>query len=322
VVNLFSPGDCIVAASIGLFSERMAVIGEKHGLSVIRIAKEWGTSIKADEVCRILNDDGDQRIKAVCLPQNETTSGVVNDIRAVAEAMARTGHPAIIIVDAVSSLACVPLETDSWGLDLVVSGSQKGLMLPPGLGFVSIGPRAWQLVQQSSMPRWYWDYKAVKDKQADLQFPYTPPTSLLFGLKEALSILAEEGLEKVWYRHSMIATAVRKSAEAMGLALFSEVSYESDAVTAIHIPDGIRHKDLANLLRTKYGVIIGGGLERLQGKIFRIGHMGAIHMPEVFAIMGSVEMALKELGYAVELGTANTAASQVLMEMADSCGVS
>jgi len=315
VVNLFSPGDSIVAASIGLFSERMALIAENHGLSVIRITKDWGSSIRADDVRTLLEEDPDHRIKAVCLPHNETTSGVVNDIRAVARAMSQTGHPAIIIVDAVSSLACVPLETDLWGLDLVISGSQKGLMLPPGLGFVSISHRAWQMVEQSGMPKWYWDYRAARAKQSDFQFPYTPPTNLLFGLKEALSLLAEEGLENVWRRHSMIAAAVRSAAVAMGLTLFAEESAESDAVTAINIPDGIRHKDLAGLLRDKYRVIIGGGLERLQGKIFRIGHMGAIHMPEVFAIMGSVEMALKELGYSVELGSANRAASKTLMEM-------
>jgi aspartate aminotransferase-like enzyme len=315
VVNLFSPGDRVVAASIGLFSERMALIAENHGLSVTRMAKEWGNAIKVDDVCSLLDEDSDHRIKAVCLPQNETTSGVVNDIEAVAIAMSQIGHPAIIVVDAVSSLACVPLETDSWGLDVVVSGSQKGLMLPPGLGFVSISDRAWQMVEQSRMNRWYWDYRAVKAKQSAYQFPYTPPTNLLFGLNEALSILEEEGLENVWRRHSVIAGAVRSAAVAMGLTLFAEESSESDAVTAIHIPDGIRHKDLASLLRTKYGVIIGGGLERLQGKIFRIGHMGAIHMPEVFAIMGCVEMALKELGYPVELGSANRAAGRILMEM-------
>lgn len=314
VVNLFSPGDTIVAASLGVFSDRVAVIAEKHGVNAIRISKEWGQSVKPEDIVAVLNEDTDKKIKAVCLPQNETTSGVVNDIEAVSKAMKETNHPAILMVDAVSSLACMPLETDAWGVDVVVVGSQKGLMLPPGLGMVSLSAKAWELVEKSTMPRWYWDYKAVKERLKINQFPYTPPTSLLFGLSEAIDILEEEGLENVFDRHELVAGVIRDAIEAMGLTLFAEKGYESAAVTAINMPEGIAYKDLAGLLNKKYGVIIGGGLQKLQGKIFRIGHLGSIHNTDIYAIMCAVEAALVELGYEVELGTAAKAISKVYLQ--------
>jgi aspartate aminotransferase-like enzyme len=178
-------------------------------------------------------------------------------------------------------------------------------MLPPGLSMISVSERAWKVSEKSTMPRWYWDYKAVKAKMEEKQLPYTPPTTLLFGLKEALSIiLEEEGLENIWARHALIGRLTRNALRAMGLNLFAEEGYESDTVTAVYVPDGIRYKELGNLLREKYGVVIGGGLGRLQGKIFRIGHLGAIFELDMYAVLGALEMALYELGYKVELGTA------------------
>ena len=292
IVNLFSPGDTIVAASIGVFSERVAIIAERYGLNVIRISKEWGEAVKPEDVKKVLEEDVDKKIKGVCLPQNETTSGVTNDIEGISKAIKEINHPATLIVDAVSSLACMPLETDNWGVDVVATASQKGLMLPPGMGIVSVSPKAWELVEKSTMPKWYWSYKAVKEKMESRQFPYTPATTLLFGLSEALDVLEEEGLENVYRRHELLATAVREAAKAMGLSLFAEDGYQSNAVTAITVPEGIKYKELANILNTKYGVVIGGGLQKLQGKIFRIGHLGSIHMTDIYAIMSAVEIAL------------------------------
>lgn len=311
IVNLFSPGDPILVVSQGLFSERMAVIAGRYGLAVQRVQKEWGQAARAEDILAVLERDPEQRLKAVCLPQHETTTGVSNDVAAIARALADSGHPAILVVDAVSSLACLPLETDAWGIDVAVSASQKGLMLPPGLAIVAVGPRAWQLAEVATLPRWYWDYRAVQSRLRDHQLPYTPPTSLLFGLKEALAVLQEEGLDHVWRRHALIGRAVRASVEAMGLALLAEEPARSDAVTAIHMPSGIDYEDLAGVLLDQYRVVIGEGLQQLKGRIFRIGHMGAIHKPEVFAIMGSVELALHDLGWAVELGAANRAVSLV-----------
>jgi len=314
IVNLFSPGDTILSVTLGVFSERVAIIAENHGLKVIRVEVELGKAVRPQAILDILERDLSKEIKAVCLPQNETTTGITNDIAMVSRALKESGHPAILVVDAVSSLACMPMETDLWDVDVVVSASQKGLMLPPGFGTVSINERGWKLVEQSTMAKWYWDYKAVKNKMLENQFPYTPPTTLLFGLVEALDIIEEEGLEKVWERHDLLSKAVRNAIKAMGLTLFSEEGYGSSTVTAITMPENIKYKDLAELLRTEYGVVIGGGLQNLQGKIFRIGHLGSIHKMDIYAVMGAIEMGLYQLGYKVELGTAAKAVANTFLE--------
>jgi aspartate aminotransferase-like enzyme len=314
IVNLLSPGDTIAAACHGLFSERVANIAENYGVNVIRIQKEWGQAVRASEIEAVLKEDVDKKIKAVCVPQNETTSGITNDIESIGKMMKESGHPAILIVDAVSSLACMPFETDAWGVDVAVTASQKGFMLPPGLSIIAVSERAWKLSEQSKMPKWYWDYKAVKAKMKEKQFPYTPATTLLFGLKESLNILEEEGLENVWTRHALMAEATRNALGAMGLTLFSEEGYASDTVTAINMPEGIKYKELAGILREKYGVVIGGGLQKLQGKIFRIGHLGCINKLDIYAVLGAVEMALYELGYKVELGTAAKAVAKTFLK--------
>lgn len=314
IVNLFSPGDTIVAACHGLFSERLALIAERYGVNTIKIQKEWGEAIKAEEIEEVLKQDVDKNIKAVCLPQNETTSGISNDIESIGKMMKESGHPALLIVDVVSSLACLPFETDAWGVDVAITASQKGFMLPPGLSMISISERAWKLTEESKLPKWYWDYKAVREKMEEKQLPYTPPTTLLFGLKESLDILEEEGIENVWNRHALMAQATRNAAKSMGLFLFAEPGYESDTVTAIYMPEEIVFKEFSNILKSKYDVVVGGGLQRLQGKILRIGHMGSIHELDVYAVMGAIEMSLFELGYKVELGTASKAVSETFLK--------
>lgn len=314
LVNLFSPGDTIITASQGVFSERVGVIGEKFNLKVIRIQSEWGKAVKAEEIEQVLLEDKEHLIKGVCLPQNETTTGITNDIESVSEMLRRTGHPAILIVDAVSSMACLPFETDQWNVDVVISASQKGFMLPPGLSMVCLNERAWKQSERSTMPRWYWDYKAVKDKMNEFQMPYTPPTGLLFGLRESLAILQEEGIENVWARHRQLGEIIRKGIRAMGLETFAEQGYESDTITSIRMPENIRYKDLAGILKEKYGVVIGGGLGKLQDKIFRIGHMGSIHIMEIYAILGAVELSLIELGFQVEAGSAARAVAEELLQ--------
>lgn len=310
VANLFNPGDTIVTSSIGVFSERMGNIAESFGLKTIRIEKEWGEAITYEDVKEILMKDKQKQIKAVCVPHNETTSGVTDDIEGISEAIKELEHPALLIVDAVSSLASIKLETDLWNVDVVIAASQKGLMLPPGLGIVSVSSKAWKAYEKSTMPRWYWDYGAVKERLKINQLPYTPPTTLLFGLREALKILQEEGIENVWQRHSLMAKAVRNSVKAMGMEVLADEKYASSTVTAIKLPENIKYEDLSKLLREKYNVIIGGGLGKLKGKIFRIGHLGSIHYLDIYAVMGAVEMALYELGYKVQLGTASKAVAE------------
>ncbi|MBK5241479.1 alanine--glyoxylate aminotransferase family protein [Clostridium sp.] len=313
VVNLLSPGDKIVTVCQGVFSERVAIIANIYDVNVIKIQKEWGKAVRAKEIEEILKNDTTQMIKAVFLPQNETTTGIANDIESVGKMMKQSGHPAVLIVDVVSSFACLPFKMDEWGVDVAITASQKGLMLPPGMSIVAVSERAWELIEKSKMPKWYFDYKAVKDKMKENQFPYTPATTLLFGLKEALTVIEEEGIENVWERHTKVAKAVRKSVKEMGLTLFSEEQYASDTVTAINMPDGIKYKELASILHKKYSVVIGGGLQTLQGKIFRIGHLGSIHELDIYAVMGAIEMTLFELGYNVELGTAAKAVAETYL---------
>lgn len=314
IANLFNPGDTIVTTSIGIFSERVGKIAENYGLKIIKIEKEWKEAITYEDVKNVLMKDEEKQIKAVCVPHNETTTGVTDDIKGISKAIKELEHPALLIVDAVSSLASIQLETDLWNIDIVVAASQKGLMLPPGLGIVSVSPKAWAAYEKSTMSRWYWDYGAVKERLKINQLPYTPPTTLLFGLRESLKILQEEGIENVWERHSLMAKAVRNAVKAMGLKVLADEKYASNTVTAIILPENIKYEDLASLLREKYNVIIGGGLGRLKGKVFRIGHLGSIHHLDIYAVMGAVEMALYELGYKVELGTASKAVAETFLK--------
>lgn len=314
VANLFSPGDTIAVVSQGVFSERIGKIADNFGVHVLRIEVEWGKAVRADEILKLLKEDTDQIIRAVCLPHNETTTAIANDVQAVGQMMQESGHPALLIVDAISSLACLPFEQDAWGVDVAISASQKGLMLPPGLSMVSLSRKAWEAQGRSTMPKWYWDYEAVLLKNKEGQMPYTPPTTLLFGLKESLAMLEEEGLEKVWERHALLAEAVRNALKAMGLEIFAEDDYASDALTAAYVPEGIKYKDLARILHDRYDVVIGGGLQKLQGKILRVGHMGAIYKMDVYAVLGAIELALIELGHPVEAGSAAASMTKTFLE--------
>jgi len=314
IVNFLSPGDTIAVACHGLFSERVAVIAENYGVNVIKIERVWGKAVKAEDIEAVLKDDVDKKIKAVCLPQNETTSGLTNDIETVGKMMKGSGHPALLIVDVVSSLACLPFDMDAWGVDVAITASQKGFMLPPGLSMIAVSEKAWKISDESKLPKWYWDYKAVRAKMLENQLPYTPPTTLLFGLKESLDILEEEGIENVLTRHALMAEATRNASKALGLSLFAEPGYESDTVTAIYMPEEIVFKEFSGILKSKYGVVVGGGLQKLQGKIFRIGHMGSIHKLDIYAVMGAIEMSLFELGYKVELGTASKAVAEIFLK--------
>lgn len=314
VVNLFSPGNKILAVSQGVFSERMATIAEKHNLQVRRLTKEWGFNIKAEEIQAVLEQDKEKKIKAVCLPHNETSTAVSNDLKEITKAIKEIEHPALIVVDAISSLACLPLESDLWKIDVVVASSQKGLMLPPGLGFVSVSDRAWESIETSSMAKWYWEYRAVKDSLKHHIFPYTPATTLFFGLKESLCMLAEEGIENVWERHAVMAEAVRNAAKGINLTLFAkEEKACSNTVTAILVPDQISYTELAEELKAKFNLEIGGGLQQLKGQIFRIGHLGSIHHLEIYAIMGAVEMILSQMGFPVKLGSAAEAVAKTFL---------
>src|SRR5579885_1586705 len=295
IVNCFSPGDEVLAVTIGVFGNRLAKIAEIFGLRVTRLEVPWGQA--ADPQAVIAQLDTLPNVRGVLLTHNETSTGVTNDIQALARAI-RTQRPdALIIVDAVSSLSCVDLRMDDWELDVVFTGSQKGWMIPPGLALIGVGPRAWKATQQARMPRMYWDFAWAKRSLEKGQTPYTPPVSLFFGLDAALEMMRAEGREAIFARHQAVGELTRARATQLGLELLADPAFASNTVTAIRIPQGIEVKALRKALREQDHVVIAGGQEQLEGKIVRVGHLGYVHQPEINAAMDALERQLVALGY-------------------------
>lgn len=308
IVNLLSPGDRVLAVNMGVFSQRMGQIAHSFGAAVTWIEKEWGTAVTAADYLAVLEQDHQHEYKAVFVTQNETATGVLVDVESVRRMLDELGHPALLVVDAVSSLAIVDLQTDAWGVDVAISASQKGLMLPGGLAAISVSPKAWEAHSKASMPKWYWNFGSMKQRMDIGQMPYTPAISLFFGLEVALQLLEAEGLENVFSRHARNAVAMQTGLMATGLELLVASKAErSPAVTAIKLPMDISYQALAQGAE-RLGVTIGGGLQRLEGKIFRVGHLGMLHEMEVIAVLGALEMVFYELGYRLRLGDATGAA--------------
>ncbi len=295
VVNLFNPGDVVLSAPIGVFGDRFAKVGETFGLKVTRVETEWGQAASPEAVAEALSRLPEA--KGVFLTQNETSTGVMNDIQALAKAVRAIRPDILICVDAVSSLSCVDLQMDAWDLDVVLTGSQKGWMVPPGLAMIGVSERAWKAHETSRMPRFYWDFTRVAKTADKGQTPYTPPVSIFFGLDVSLVMMREEGREAIFARHQRCADLTRERAVAMGLELFANPAVASNTVTAIKAPEGIGAKAITKALREQEGVVIAGGQERLEGQIIRIGHLGYVHEPEMTACMDALERQLKALGY-------------------------
>ena len=302
VANLCSPGERVLVVSAGHFGERWGAIASAYGTDVQTLEYAWGEIPVAEDVAGRLQELGGA--KAVFLTHSETSTGVVCDLQAIAAAVNEQG--ALSVVDAVSSLGAVPVETDAWGLDAVVSGSQKALMTPPGLAMVSVSERAWGARGES--PRFYFDWERTRKAQAALDAPFTPPVSLVAGLDVALGMLLDSGLEAVFDRHVRLGRACREGAKAMGLELFSPDEDRSAVVTAIRAPEGIDSTELVLLLRDRYGVTIAGAHGDLKGKVFRIGHIGYYDVFDITTALAAVELALVELGADVERGVAVTRA--------------
>jgi len=315
VVNTLSPGDKVLSVSIGAFGDRFAAITDTYGAEVIPLAYEWGQAASPDDVRQALAEHPD--VTAVLLTHNETSTGVTNPLEEIARAirealpLARTRErgpggegPPLILVDAVSSLSAIPLETDGWGLDVVVTGSQKGWMVPPGLAFVSMSDRAWRAYERAKMPRFYLDLGRHRDTLAKGQTPWTPTMSVFFGLDVALERMIEEGMERIFTRHATIGRSVRQGVKAMGLELLCEDErFASDTVTAVKCPEGVEVSSLRTLLEDEYGVVLAGGQGKLQGKIFRIGHLGLVEEEDIRQTLESLEMALPKLGWTAGVRT-------------------
>ncbi|MDA1189652.1 MAG: alanine--glyoxylate aminotransferase family protein, partial [Chloroflexi bacterium] len=266
VVNTLSPGDKVLCVTVGSFGDRYGEIAERYGAEVTRLAFEWGEAADADRVREAVKQ---AKYKAVLVTHNETSTGVQNDLGALAKAI-RSESDALILVDGVSSVASVPVRTDAWDLDVVATASQKGWMLPPGLAFVSFSKRAWKAHASSTMPRYYFDLSQYQHYFEIGQPPFTPGLSVYFALDKALKQLLDEGLGAVYERHASVAANVRRQVKALGLALFPVEAAASDTVTAVRVPEGVDGVKLLSAMRER-GVVLAGGHEKLKGKIIRIG---------------------------------------------------
>jgi len=306
VANLVSPGERVVVVSGGKFGERWAEIVPAYGAQAHVVQHPYGTAADPAALDEAL---ASTKAAVAFVTQNESSTGVLNDVRALAEA-ARS-HGALLAVDAVSGLGGAPLPMDEWGVDVVVAGSQKCLMLPPGLSFVAASPRAWERMEASGSPRYYLDLPAHRRALAKAQTPYTPAVSIIFGLEESLRLIEAEGLEAIFSRHRLMRDMVRSGVKAMGLELFvADETAASPTVTAVSGGDGFDAEALRKAAARR-GVVLGGGQGELKGRIFRIGHMGYAGPLDMIAALAAVELALQEMGEPVRLGAGLAAAQEV-----------
>ncbi|RJL08324.1 L-aspartate--glyoxylate aminotransferase BhcA [Paracoccus siganidrum] len=311
ITNTLSPGDKVLAARNGMFSHRWIDMCQRHGLDVQVVMQEWGEGVPADRFEEILTADKGHEIKVVLATHNETATGVRSDIAAVRRALDAAGHPALLFVDGVSSIGCYDFRMDEWGVDIAVTGSQKGFMLPPGLAIVGFSPRAMAAVEGAKLPRTFFDIRDMAKGYAVNGFPYTPPVGLLNGLNVACDMLLEEGLENVFARHHRIAEGVRKAVAAWGLKLCAlRPELYSDSVSAIRVPEGFDANLIVSHALNTYGVAFGTGLGDVAGKVFRIGHLGSL--TDVMALSGiaTAEMVMADLGLPVQLGSGVAAAQE------------
>jgi aspartate aminotransferase-like enzyme len=310
VANLTSPGDRQLVLSAGNFGERWAGMAKAFGADVVHTKLEWGEVPDPEDLRGALAGAPD--VKVVYLTHSETSTGVVCDIQSLAAVAKDAG--ALVVVDAVSSLGAVPLETDAWDIDVVVSGSQKALMTPPGVAFVSVSPAALDAAARSTSPRYTLDWERTRKAQAKLDAPFTPAVSIVRALDVALGLLLEEGLEAAFDRHARLGRACREGAKAMGLELFSPDDERSAVVTAIRAPDGVDATEIVSALEDRFGITIANGQGELKGKVFRIGHIGWFDVFDITTALAAVELALVDAGAEIERGVAVTRALEAWAE--------
>jgi alanine-glyoxylate transaminase/serine-glyoxylate transaminase/serine-pyruvate transaminase len=314
LVNAFSPGDRVLVFNCGVFSAGLAHIARRFGLEVDEVELRWGQEVPPEDVERRLKADTSARpYRALMVVHNETSTGVTSDVGAIRQAMDAAGHDALLIVDTVSSLASIDFQMDDWRVDIVICGSQKGLMLPPGLGILGVSRRALDAAKRSGgLPRHFWDWEPIMRENRFGLFPYTPATLMLFGLREALSMLVyEEGLELVYARHARLASGVRAAVSAWGLPTVCErPANASNTITAVRVPAGVDSNALVKHAREQYGLSLGGGIGQLSGQAFRIGHLGSLNELEVLGTIGGIELAFADLGLGIETGSGLLAAQR------------
>jgi aspartate aminotransferase-like enzyme len=294
IVNTLSPGDRVVAVTIGAFGNRFAQIAEAYGAHVHRLSFTWGQPADPDVLRRTLHDE--PATKAVLLTHNESSTGVTNDIAALA-AVAHQ-FEALVIVDSVSGLGAIPLPVDAWGIDVAVTASQKAWMAPPGLTMVSVSPRAWEERTRAKMPRFYWDFGPAKSYADRGQTPWTPAVSIAFALDVALNAMLAEGIENVFARHERVARMTRDGIRALGLSLIPEERWASNTVTAVAAPEGLDIRQLRRLCQEEHNVVLAGGQGELEGKCFRIGHLGWVDEAAIRDVLDALDAVLPTVGFA------------------------
>jgi len=309
VVNLLSPGDTALCVQGGKFGERWAELCKPYGINAEVLDAEWGTAVSPSEIEKRLK--ANPKIKAVFTTLCETSTGVTVDIEAIGRVVKNTA--AVLVVDAISGLGAIDIKCDAWSVDVCVSGSQKGLMLPPGLAFLSTSKKAWDMVMSSKSPKYYFDLKAAKKALDKTDTAFTPAISLVMALAEALKMMKQDGLETIFARHKKMADATRAAVKALGLELFAPTA-ASDAVTAVKVPEGMDGEKLVKAMRDTYGVTIAGGQSELKGKVFRIAHMGYIEEFDIIAGISCLEKVLHQMGYKFQMGSGVKAAEEVFLK--------
>jgi len=311
VVNVLSPGDRVLGVSIGSFGDRFAKIAGIYGADVTKLDAEWGYAAAPDEVREQLR--AMPGVKAVLLTHNETSTGVMNPIPELAAAIRTEAPDALILVDSVSALGAVPFEMDAWGVDVVVTGSQKAWMAAPGLAMIAASSRAWAAMETATMPRFYLDLRAHRDAAANGQTPFTPAIAVVFQVDEGLRLMGEEGAPAIFARHEVCAAAARAGLSALGFELFADPAVASRTVTAAWIPDGLDWKAFNGEVKRR-GVVLAGGQGKLTGKIFRLGHLGSVTLEEILGAVSTLELASLSVGRDVRPGTAVAAAQAAVVE--------
>jgi len=291
LVNTLSPGDTVLSVSIGVFGDRFTSIAEQYGAEVIPLKFEWGKAADSDEVRRALEKEPE--IKAVLVTHNETSTGVTNNLASLSSVIKEFDK--LLIVDAISSLGSINLPVDEWGCDIAVTGSQKGWMAPPGLTMVSVSETAWQAHANARMPRFYWDFSRARSYLERGQTPWTPAVSTVFAMNTSLGMMLDEGLPNIIARHARIGQLARDGVKSLGLTLFADENFASNTVTAVNAPEGVNANDLRKILLAENEIVLGGGQQRLDGMIFRIGHLGLVAEEDIQAVVAALKGALAKV---------------------------
>jgi len=310
ITNLFSPGDKVLVVNGGKFGERWGKISESYGLEPIWINVDWGQAVDANKVKTILDKDKD--IRAILVQASETSTTVCHPIEALSK-LTRNRDDILLVVDGITGTGVFPLPMDEWGIDAMITGSQKALELPPGLALVALSEKAWKFADQSKCPHFYFDLKKERKNLANQTSAYTPAVSLVIGLRAVLKSFKEEGLENVHKRHNRLARATRAAAKALGLKMVAPDA-PADSATGVFLPDGIDGGKLVKSLRDDFGVTLAGGQDQWKGKVIRIAHLGYVDTFDTIIAISAIEMALKKFGHAVELGKGVAAAQEILLE--------